>query len=133
MPTLPKDVSFLISEQFKVTNDEQEFIVIDHIYGKEQKRIILFSGPEQFKLLCTSAQLFTDGTFAVTPRPFKQTYIVQALHESGIGEFYFQYRNWKLCFSLFIHVLFVFLLLFSIASCLDFTERQENLDLSIII
>jgi hypothetical protein len=89
MPTVPKDVSFSISEQFKVTNDEQEFIVIDHIYGKEQKRIILFSGPEQFKLLCTSKQLFADGTFAVTPRPFKQTYIVQALHESGIGEFYY--------------------------------------------
>ncbi|CAF1161080.1 unnamed protein product [Rotaria sordida] len=84
MPTVPKDVSFSIPEQFKVTNDEQEFIVIDHIYGKEQKRIILFSGPEQFKLLCTSTQLFADGTFAVTPRPFKQTYIVEALHESGI-------------------------------------------------
>ncbi|CAF3557303.1 unnamed protein product [Rotaria sp. Silwood1] len=84
MPTLPKDVSFSISEQFKVTNNEQEFVVIDHIYGKEQKRIIIFSGPEQFKLLCTSTQLFADGTFAVTPRPFKQTYIVQALHDLGI-------------------------------------------------
>ncbi|CAF1270853.1 unnamed protein product [Rotaria sordida] len=84
MPTLPKDVLFSISEQFKVTNDEQEFIVIDHIYGKEQKRIILFSGPEQFKLLCISTQLFADGTFVVTPCPFKQTYVVQALHESGI-------------------------------------------------
>jgi hypothetical protein len=88
MPTLPKNVLFLIDEQFKVTNDKHEFIVIDHIYGKEQKRIILFSGPEQFKLLCTSIQLFTDGTFSVTPFPFKQTYIVQALHESGINELF---------------------------------------------
>ena len=101
MPTLPKDVSFLIPEQFKVTNDEQEFIVIDHIYGKEQKRIILFSGPEQFKLLCTSTQLFADGTFAVTPRPFKQTYILQALHESGIGGFYFSTQTFEIIFLFF--------------------------------
>ncbi|CAF1643914.1 unnamed protein product, partial [Rotaria magnacalcarata] len=84
MGTLPKDVTFTIPEQFRVTNEEQEFIIIDHIYGKERhKRIILFSSPEQFQLLCRTTQLFADGTFAVTPRPFKQTYIIQALHESG--------------------------------------------------
>ena len=90
MGTLPKDVTFSIPEQFRVTNEEQEFIIIDHIYGKERhKRIILFSSPEQFQLLCRSTQLFADGTFAVTPRPFKQTYIIQALHESGLGKLYF--------------------------------------------
>ena len=98
MPTLPKDVSFSISEQFKVTNDEQQFILIDHIYGKEQKRIILFSGPQQFELLCTSTQLFADGTFAVTPCPFKQTYIIQALHESGIGEFSLSIQKFEIMF-----------------------------------
>ncbi|CAF1387457.1 unnamed protein product [Rotaria sordida] len=89
MGTFPKDITFSIPEQFKMTSDEEQFIVIDHIYGKEQKRIILFSSPEQFQLLCTTTQLFADGTFSVTPRPFKQTYTIQALHESGIGKFYF--------------------------------------------
>jgi hypothetical protein len=49
----------------------------------------MFSSEEQFKLMCESPVLFMDGTFSITPRQFKQTYIIQARHiESQQGKFF---------------------------------------------
>lgn len=87
MPIIPTDINFDIPIEFCTTTDDKPFILIDHSYVKQTKRILMFSSEEQFKLMCESSTLYMDGTFAVTPRQFKQTYIIQALHvESNQGK-----------------------------------------------
>jgi hypothetical protein len=87
MPKIPTDINFDIPAEFSITTDDKPFILLDHSYAKHTKRILMFSSEEQFKLMCESSALYMDGTFAVTPRQFKQTYIIQAHHiESEQGK-----------------------------------------------
>ncbi len=88
MPQLPNDVNFPIPVEFSTTTDDEPFILLDHSYAKQTKRILMFSSEKQFKVMCESSSLYIDGTFAITPRLFKQTYIIQAHDiESKKGKF----------------------------------------------
>jgi hypothetical protein len=88
MPQLTTDISFHIPAEFSTTTDDKPFILLDHSYAKRTKRILMFSSEKQFKVMCDSSALYMDGTFAVTPRQFKQTYIIQAHDiESKQGKF----------------------------------------------
>ncbi|CAF4241168.1 unnamed protein product, partial [Rotaria sp. Silwood2] len=78
MPQLPNDINFPIPIEFSTTTDDEPFILLDHSYAKQKKRILMFSSEKQFKVMCESSSLYMDGTFAITPRLFKQTYIIQA-------------------------------------------------------
>ncbi|CAF4904050.1 unnamed protein product [Rotaria sp. Silwood1] len=78
MPQLPTGINFPIPVEFSTTTDDEPFILLDHSYAKQTKRILMFSSEKQFKVMCESSSLYMDGTFAITPRLFKQTYIIQA-------------------------------------------------------
>ncbi|CAF4139513.1 unnamed protein product [Rotaria sordida] len=78
MPQLPTGINFPIPVEFSTTTDDEPFILLDHSYAKQTKRILMFSSKKQFKVMCESSSLYMDGTFAITPRLFKQTYIIQA-------------------------------------------------------
>jgi hypothetical protein len=121
MPQLPTDINFHIPTEFSTTTDDQPFILLDHSYAKRTKRILMFSSEKQFKVMCESSAIYIDGTFAVTPRQFKQTYIVQAHDiESEKGKFMLKR---KYSFS----KIFVSLALFhSSTGGLDSVERQKR-------
>jgi hypothetical protein len=88
MPKLPTEINFHIPAEFSNTTDDKPFILLDHLYAKRTKRILMYSSEEQFRVMCESSSLYMDGTFAVTPRQFKQTYIIQAQDiESKQGKF----------------------------------------------
>jgi len=80
MPKIPIDINFDIPAEFSSTTDNKSFLLLDHSYAKRTKRILMFSSEEQFQLMCESCTLYMDGTFSITPRQFKQTYIIQAHH-----------------------------------------------------
>lgn len=87
MPHLPTDINFHIPTEFSTTTDDKTFILRDHRYAKRTKRILIFSSEEQFKLMCETSAPYMDGTFSITPRQFKQTFIIQARHiESEQGK-----------------------------------------------
>jgi hypothetical protein len=122
MPKIPTDIDFDIPTEFSITTDDKPFILLDHLYAKRTKRILMFSSEEQFKLMCESSALYMDGTFAVTPRQFKQTYIIQAHHiESEQGKSLLKRR-----LNLFQAFLILSFLLRSSTGGLDSLERQKR-------
>lgn len=88
MPSLPTAINFPIKAKFSNTMRDEPFILLDHLYGKKKKRMIVFCSEVQFTIMCRSKRCYMDGTFSVTPKLFKQTYIVQCYDEKiGAGMF----------------------------------------------
>jgi hypothetical protein len=62
MPKLPTDINFHIPAEFSTTTDDKPFILLDHLYAKRTKRILMYSSEEQFRVMCESSSLYMDET-----------------------------------------------------------------------
>ncbi|CAF3585307.1 unnamed protein product [Rotaria socialis] len=81
-PPLPRDITFDIPSQFRITSADKSFLLYDHLYSKNTKRILLFSSEFLIRKMCSSSLLSMDGTFSVVPKMFKQLYIIVAIDEA---------------------------------------------------
>jgi hypothetical protein len=90
IPPFPRDITFDIPPQFRTTSSGNDFLLYDHLYSRNSKRILIFSSEFLMKKMCSSSLLSMDGTFSVVPKIFKQLYIIIAIHEvTHSGEFLF--------------------------------------------
>ncbi|CAF2124708.1 unnamed protein product [Rotaria magnacalcarata] len=80
-PPLPRDITFDIPPQFRTTSADKIFLLYDHLYSKNTKRILIFSSEFLMRKMCSSSLLSMDGTFSVVPKMFKQLYIIIAIDE----------------------------------------------------
>ena len=59
------------------------------------KRIVLLTSKECLRILCNGKDIAVDGTFKITPHPWKQVLIMSAQVKEGIwvpvafGKYYF--------------------------------------------
>jgi hypothetical protein len=84
-PILPKtedDIDFTKDETIKYTQtiEQEKFLIYDN--KKKNNRIIIFAADYGLKLLSESNRWHSDGTFFMTPKPFKQTYLIHAYKSS---------------------------------------------------
>ena len=51
---------------------------------KDGKRVILFTSKQALEILCRAKDIGVDGTFKITPEPWKQVAIISAQVREGI-------------------------------------------------
>jgi hypothetical protein len=83
-PVIPSSMMFEIPEFYQQTLSSKRFLFIDVFLKRGKDRILFFSSDQQLELLFESDTVFMDGTFDITPGPFKQVYIIHA-HKFGQG------------------------------------------------
>jgi len=81
IPPIPQDITFDIPPQFRTTSSGHDFLLYDHLYSSNRKRILIFSSDFLMKRMCSSSLVSMDGTFSVVPKMFKQLYIIIAIDE----------------------------------------------------
>jgi hypothetical protein len=83
-PVIPLSFMFEIPEMYHNTLSSNRFLLIDVFLKRGKDRMLAFSSEEQLQLLFESDTIFMDGTFDITPAPFKQVYIIH-VHKFGQG------------------------------------------------
>ena len=78
-PENPREVDFAIPPQYRLTDDDKDFLILDET-SEETGRILIFSSAEQLKIMSKSEVLHMDGTFKTCPQMFSQLYIIIAKH-----------------------------------------------------
>ena len=79
MPGIPRSMKFDIPDTFSTTSSNEKFVIFDHTYAKETKRIIAFASPLQLQKLFSSPLICLDGTFSIVPNIYKQLLIIQSI------------------------------------------------------
>ncbi|CAF1477861.1 unnamed protein product, partial [Rotaria sordida] len=83
-PPFPRDITFNIPPQFRTTSSGNDFLLYDHVYSRNRKRILIFSSEFLMKKICSSNLLSMDGTFSVAPKMFRQLMIRRSIPMSLI-------------------------------------------------
>ncbi len=103
-PPLPHDITFDIPQQFRITSSDKNFLLYDHLYARNTKRILIFSSEFLMRKMCSTNVLSMDGTFSVAPKMFKQLYIIIAIDEvTHSGEFFSLFYR-IICYSITINM-----------------------------
>ena len=84
-PVIPTSMVFDIPEFYQQTLSSKRFLCVDAFLKRGKDRILFFSSDQQLELLFGSETIFMDGTFDITPHPFKQVYIIHA-HKFNQGK-----------------------------------------------
>ena len=84
LPNTEEDIDFSIPQSINYTNtiDHKPFMRYDN--KKKDHRIIIFASDHGLKLLAQANRWHSDGTFFMTPKQFKQTYIIHAYKSSNV-------------------------------------------------
>jgi len=103
-PPLPQDITFDIPPKFRTTSSDNNFLLYDHLYANNKKRILIFSSEFLVRKMCSSHVLSMDGTFSVVPKLFKQLYIIIAINgDTHSGEFFSLFYR-LICYSIIINI-----------------------------
>lgn len=74
-PTSPETFDFQYDGDFEDLYINGEILLIDDMLW-EEKRVSIFSNNTLFDHFCDAELLVMDATFKITPKPFKQTFII---------------------------------------------------------
>ena len=77
-PPNPQTINFDLSEPHSLTEDGQQFLILDEM--EDQERILIFSSNAQMRIMLQSECLHMDGTFKSCPDLFNQVYIIHGYH-----------------------------------------------------
>jgi hypothetical protein len=83
MPPLPRDMSFDIPTLYQTTANDMPLVLFDNMYGKGRKRIIILMSEFMLRKLCSSEIVCCDGTYSISPKIFKQVYVLQGIVEAA--------------------------------------------------
>ena len=75
-PPNPQTINFDLSDPHSLTEDGQQFLILDEM--EDQERILIFSSNAQKRIMLQSECLHTDGK--ACPDLFNQLYIIHAYH-----------------------------------------------------
>ena len=87
-PVIPSSMTFDIPETYQQTRSMKHFLLMDFFLRRGKERVLVFSSDQQLEILFSSDTIFMDGTFDITPAPFKQVYIIHA-HKFEQGTIYY--------------------------------------------
>jgi hypothetical protein len=69
---MPFNKSFLFLGKWRMSLNNQDFIIIDHF----NPQFITFDTAQSLQDLCEAEHVFMDGTFKSAPSPFSQLYTI---------------------------------------------------------
>ncbi|CAF2818148.1 unnamed protein product [Rotaria sp. Silwood2] len=78
IPAIPQSCIFDIPEEYTLTIERKQFLLLDETRVRRE-RLLIFSSDIQVDLLFNSPIVYMDGTFSKTPTHFFQLFIVYAV------------------------------------------------------
>lgn len=78
---LPSNQDFNVTPQAVMLPTGESMVLSDSYY--DQKRMLILTSRCLATILCENSTVFCDGTFRVTPKPFKQVYTFHVITDNG--------------------------------------------------
>ncbi|CAF1506917.1 unnamed protein product [Adineta ricciae] len=67
-------------QSYQKTLSNKQFLLMDFYMKRSKERVIVYATSQQLRLLCSSATIFMDETFGVTPDGFEQVFLIHVQH-----------------------------------------------------